>query len=87
MHSSPTIPEAASSRPSLKDTHFLRGEESDGRAQRRGGVSTLGAEACLQPIGPGPGRGRESVERAGELGHRKIPGLRLIGWGFSVQRK
>ena len=50
-------------------------------------MSTLGAEACLQPIGRGPGRGRESVERAGELGHRKIPGLRLIGWGFSVQQK
>lgn len=58
----------------------------DWTEQKGGGVSTLGAEACLQPIGPGPGKGRESVERAGELGHRKIPGLHLIGWGLAVQR-
>lgn len=85
VHSSPTIPEAASSRPSLKDTLILRGGEFDWSKQRGGGMSTLGSEACLQPIGPGPGRGRGSVERAGELGHRKIPGLHLIG--FAVQQK
>ncbi|KAJ3596937.1 hypothetical protein NHX12_003337 [Muraenolepis orangiensis] len=86
-HSSPTVPEDASRRTSLKDTLILIGEESDWREPRGARVSNLGAEACLQPIGRGLGRGRESEERAGELGHRKIPGLLLIGWVFAVQQK
>lgn len=77
-HSSPTIPEAASSsRSSLKDTLFLSKAESERTVVGRGGVPALGPE---------PERDRVLVERVGELGQRKIPGLRLTDWIPSVRQ-
>lgn len=43
-HSSPTIPEAASSRSSVKDTLFLSKTESEWMVEGGGGVVALGAE-------------------------------------------
>ena len=43
-HSSPTIPEAASSRSSVKDTLFLSKVESEWMEKGGGGVVALGAE-------------------------------------------
>lgn len=43
-HSSPTIPEAASSRSSVKDTLFLSNAESERTEVGRGGVPALGTE-------------------------------------------
>lgn len=86
-HSSPTIPEAASSRFSVKDTLFLSKAESEQVEEGGGGVVALGAEPWPQPARPEPGRDRVSVERMGELGQRKIPGLRLSDWGSSVQQR
>lgn len=43
-HSSPTIPEAASSRSSVKDTLFLSKAESERVEEGGGGVVALGAE-------------------------------------------
>lgn len=83
-HSSPTIPEAANSRSSVKDTLFLSKAESELVVQGRGGVVALGAEPGPLPSKAGPGMDRMSVEREGELGQRKIPGLRLIVWESSV---
>lgn len=75
-HSGPTIPEAASSRSSVNDTLFLSKAESERTVEGGGGVVALGAELS-------PGRDRVFVERVGELGQRKIPGLSLTGWGLS----
>lgn len=85
-HSSPTIPEVASSRSSVNDTFLLSKVESDWMEKIGGGVVALGAEPRPQPTEPEPGRDRLSVERVGELGQRKIPGLHLTGWGSSVQQ-
>lgn len=86
-HSGPTVPEAASSRSSVKDTLFLSKAESEWMEGGRGGVEALGAEPWPQPTEPEPGRDRVSVERVGELGQRKIPGLRLTGWTPSIQQE
>lgn len=43
-HSSPTIPEAASSRSSVKDTLFLSKAESEQMEGKRGDVAALGVE-------------------------------------------
>lgn len=43
-HSGPTIPEAASSRSSVKDTLFLSKAESEQMEEGRGGVVALRAE-------------------------------------------
>lgn len=75
-HSGPTIPEAASSRSSVNDTLFLSKAESERTVEGGGGVVALGEELS-------PGRDRMFVERVGELGQRKIPGLSLTGWGLS----
>lgn len=73
-HSSPTIPEAASSsRSSVKDTLFLSKAESEWMFGGRG-------------WGPVPQKDRVVVERVGELGQRKIPGLRLTGCLPSIQQ-
>lgn len=77
-HSGPTIPEAASSRSSVKDTLFLSKPESEW--VEKGGVVALAAE-------PEPGRDRVSVERMGELGQRKIPRLRPTDWGSSIRQR
>lgn len=60
----------------MKDTLFLSKAESERMVAGRGGVPALGPE---------PERDRVLVERVGELGQRKIPGLRLTGWVPSVQ--
>lgn len=86
-HRIPTIPEAASSRFSVKDTLFLSKAESKWMEEGGGGVVALGAEPWPQPTEPETGRDRVSVERMGELGQRKIPDLRLTSWGFSVQQR
>lgn len=71
-HSSPTIPEAASSRSSVKDTLFLSKAESEWMVEGGGGVVALVAAPLPQPTEPEPGRGKVSVpvERVGELGQR-----------------
>lgn len=81
-HSSPTIPEAASKKSSLKDTLFLSRAESEWMEERGGGVIALRAVPRPQPV-----KDSRSVDREGELGQRKIPGLHLSGWGSSVQHK
>lgn len=69
-HSSPTIPDAASSnKSSVKDTLFLSKAESEWM---------VGGRA--------PQRDRVLVERVGELGQRKIPGLRLTDRFPSIQQ-
>lgn len=76
-HSSPTIPEAASSsKSSVKDTLFLSKAESEWMVVGKGGVPGLGP----RPLGPQPEKDRVLVDRVGELGQRKIPGLRLTDW-------
>lgn len=64
----------------MNDTLFLSKAESERVVEGGGGVVALAPE-------PGPGRDRVSVERVGELGQRKIPGLRLTGWGSTVQQE
>lgn len=86
-HSRPTIPEAASSRSSVKDTLFLSKAESEWMEEGGGGVVALGPGLWPQPTEPEPGRDRVSVERVGELGQRKIPGLHLNGWGSTIQQR
>lgn len=86
-HSRPTIPEAASSRSSVKDTLFLSKAESDWMEESGAEVVALGLEPQPQPTEPEPGRDRVSVERMGELGQRKIPGLHLTEWGSSIQQQ
>lgn len=86
-HSSPTIPEAASSsRSSVKDTLFLSKAESEWMVVGRGGVPALGPEPGPQPPEPEPERDRVLVDRVGELGQRKIPGLRLTDLVPSIQQ-
>lgn len=63
----------------MKDTLFLSKAESEWMVVGRGGVPALGPE-------PEPERERVLVERVGELGQRKIPGLRLTDWVASVQQ-
>lgn len=58
-------------------------EEPVGVEETGGGVVALGTEPRPQPTDSEPGRGRESVDRVGELGQRYIPGLVLIGWGLT----
>lgn len=60
----------------MNDTLFLSKAESEWTVEGGGGVVALGAELS-------PGRDRVFVERVGELGQRKIPGLSLTGWGLS----
>lgn len=71
----------------MKDTLFLSKDESEWMEKGGGGVAALGAETRPQPNDSEPGKDRVSVERVGELGQRKIPGLHLTGWGFSIQHK
>ena len=73
------LPEAASSRSSLNDTHFLITAESDWTVKRGGGVEALETGRRPWAIGPIRGRGRDSEERDGELGLRNIPGRVLTG--------
>lgn len=57
----------------MKDTLFLSKAESEWMFGGRG-------------RGPVPQRERVLVERVGELGQRKIPGLRLTDWLPSIQQ-
>lgn len=88
---SPTVPDAPSKRSSVKDTLFLSKVGSEW-TDKRGDVAALWAELFPQPTEPAPGRDRVSVDRAvvdrvGELGQRKIPGLCLTVWVPSVQQR
>lgn len=79
---SPTVPDAPSKRSSVKDTLFLSKVGSERTEGKRGDVAALGAEPFPQPAVAEPRR-----DRVGELGQRKIPGLCLTGWVFSVQQR
>lgn len=70
-----SVPETAMSRrSSLKDTLFLSRAESECVVEGRGEWPESGG-----------GRDMGSVGRTGELGHKKIPGLRRMGCFSSVQ--
>lgn len=84
---SATVPDFPSKRSSVKDTLFLSKVGSERTEDKWGDVAALEAELFPQPKEPAPGRDRVSVDRVGELGQRKIPGLCLTGWVPSVQQR
>lgn len=82
-----TVPDSPSKRSSVKDTLFLSKVGSERTEDKWGDVAALEAELFPQPKEPPPGRDGVSVDRVGELGQRKIPGLCLTGWVPSEQQR